>query len=98
MRSPPPGMDAAPDEALDAWLEEVRHARGTVELLTGVYRVARSELAAAYRRHFAATNPLVDHPTRRLLRFVLLEEEDALEWGERALQALLRADGGAAAR
>src|SRR5919202_959099 len=29
MRSPPPGMDEAPDEALDAWLEEVRRARGT---------------------------------------------------------------------
>ena len=34
-------------------------------------------------------NPLADQPTRRLLRFILLEEEEQLAWGEAALRSLL---------
>ncbi|MEJ7813422.1 MAG: hypothetical protein WKG32_23645 [Gemmatimonadaceae bacterium] len=98
MRSPAPRMDLAPDAALDAWIEEVLRARDTVELLTGLCRVAHSALASAYREHLAKTNPLVDHPTRRVLRFALLEVEEALAWGERALSALLAAEPAAAGR
>jgi hypothetical protein len=98
MRSPAPRMEEAPDPALEAFLREVEAARDTVELLTGIYRVTRSELASAYHRHRAESNPLVDHPTRRLLRFALLEEEEALEWGEAALAALTGNDAEARAR
>jgi len=95
MRSPAPPMDAAPDAALDAFLEELLRARDTVELLAGIYRVARPALAAAYREHIAETNPLVDHPTRRVLRFAVLELDEAVAWGEAALRALVgaRPDG-----
>lgn len=98
MRHPAPRLDLAPDAALDAFLEEVLHAEDTVELLTGLYGVARRSLAAAYREHLAATNPLVDHPTRRVLRFALLEEEEALAWGEAALEAVIGHDPDARAR
>ncbi|WP_164821315.1 hypothetical protein [Paenibacillus koleovorans] len=40
------------------------------------------------RRLLAETNPLVDHPTCRLLRLMLQEEEDMLRWGEHAIAAL----------
>src|SRR5207244_2717716 len=49
-------------------------------------------LLEAYRAHFARTNPLVDHPTRRILRFIILEEEEMIQWGAAALQALLADD------
>ena len=98
MRNPLPRMDAAPDPALDSFLDEVIRPADTVELLVGVHRVARSALAAAYREHIARTNPLVDHPTRRLLRRALLEEEESLEWSERAIGALCANDATAAAR
>ena len=39
------------------------------------------------RDHMARSNPLVDHPTRRLLRFLILEEEEMTQWGETALAA-----------
>lgn len=94
MRSPAPRMDLAPDAALDAWIEEVLRARDTVELLTGLCRVAHSALASAYREHLAKTNPLVDHPTRRVLRFALLEVEEALAWGARAQRAPRGRTGG----
>lgn len=98
MRNPVPRMDTPPDPRLNAFLEEVLRAEDAVELLTGVYRVTRGELLAAYRRHRDETNPLVDHPTRRLLRTVLLDQEEALAWGEAALEALLEQEPGAAER
>jgi len=85
MRNPAPRLDAIPENdptaaALDEFLEQVDAAEDTDELLTGVYDVAYSALAEAYRDHIARTNPLVDQPTRRLLRFALIDTEDALAW------------------
>lgn len=91
MRRPPPRMDAPPDERLEAFLAEVAAAEDTVELLAGVHRVARRELLDAYRRHLEETNPLVDHPTRRILRAAVAEEEEMLEWGQRAVEVLVEA-------
>lgn len=98
MRSPAPRMDRPPDAALEAFLAEVAAAEGTVELLVGIHRVTRRALLDAYRRHLDETNPLVDHPTRRILRAVAAEEEEALAWAERAVEVLVeaRADPAAA--
>jgi hypothetical protein len=92
MRHPAPALDVAPDAALDRFLDELLHSRGTAELLAGVYQVAYSVLTDAYREHVARTNPLVDHPTRRLLRMALAETDEAVAWGTQALVAVLRAD------
>lgn len=90
MRHPVPPLDAPPDPALDRLLEEALRSGDTVELLAGTYGVVRRALADAYEEHLSRSNPLVDHPTRRILRFALLDHREALEWGERALEALLR--------
>lgn len=89
LRHPAPRLDAAPDEEIEMFLQEVEQAQDTVELLAGVYRVARADLASAYRIHIDSTNPLVDYPTRRALRLNLQEEEEAVGWGARALGALI---------
>lgn len=98
MRNPVPRLDAVPDDAaaLDAFMEEVLRSRGTVELLAAVYGVALPALADAYRAHVAGGNPLVDHPTQRVVRLALQETEDACAWGERALAALTDQDDDAA--
>jgi bacterioferritin (cytochrome b1) len=98
MRSPAPSLDSPPDSSLDAFLDEVLRGEDTLELLAGIYRVAKRALAAAYRRHLALTNPLVDHPTRRMMRPVLLEEEEAVSWGEAAVEALVARDPAASER
>jgi hypothetical protein len=97
MRSPVPPLDVAPDPALDRFLAELAQSSGTVELLAGLYEVALPALAESYREHVEHTNPLVDHPTRRLLRVALAETEDAIAWGVEALDALYRADPAARA-
>ena len=88
MREPPLGLDKVPDARLETWLNELIRAESTTELLIGVYRVARTELIATLERHLRETNPLADFPTCRILRQVLLEERQMLEWGEAAIRAL----------
>jgi hypothetical protein len=89
LRHPPHHFHVPPDDALEAWLQEALRSADTVELLVAIYRVIKPALLEAYRAHMERTNPLVDHPTRRLLRFMILEEEEMIGWGEAALQALL---------
>jgi hypothetical protein len=89
MRNPSPRLDSVPDNdptatALDAFLDQVDAATDTSELLTGVYDVLYPALAAAYREHIARTNALVDYPTRRVLRFALIDVEEAIEWRAKA--------------
>jgi len=97
MRQPAPALDEPPDPALHAFLEELLRAGSTEELLTGIYAVALPALKDAYYRHIQGTNPLVDHPTVRFMRFALAEVIEALEWGEKALAAATE-DPGARAR
>jgi len=98
MRHPVPPLEEAPDPALDALLEEALRSTDAVELLAGSYGVVREALAAAYRDHLATTNPLVDHPTRRILRAALADHEESLAWSGAALAALTREDAAAADR
>lgn len=91
MRSPPPPLDRPPDAALDAFMEELLRADDTTELVAGL-AFAHDALVAAYRDHLERSNPLVDQPTRRVLRFNLIEEEEAASWCERALDALTTSD------
>ncbi len=98
MRHPVPPLDVSPDPALDGLLEEALRSADAVELLAGTYGVVRRALMEAYRTHLAETNPLVDQPTRRVLRRALLDHEEALAWSEAALQALVGRDPAAGAR
>ncbi len=88
MREPPLHLDAVPDGALGAFLDEALFAQDTVELLVGLYKVIKPALVSAYRRHLAETNPLADQPTCRHLRWLLTEEQDMIAWGDAALAAL----------
>jgi hypothetical protein len=90
MRTPPHHLDRSPDPALAAFVGQLRQARDTAELLTGIYEVAKTALAGGFRAHLAEAHPLTDHPTRRLIRFAFLEEEEQLAWGRAALTALLQ--------
>jgi len=98
MRHPVPPLDAAPDDRLDAFLEEMLRSADTIELLAGTYGIARRAVLDAYREHLRDTNPLVDHPTRRLLRLAVLDHEEALRWSTTALEALARGDPAASSR
>ena len=96
MRHAAPPLDEPPSKELDAFLDEVLRAASPEELVAGVYGVALPALRDAYYTHMHHTNPLTDHPTRRFMRFALLEVTEAIQWGDAAL-ATLSQDRNAAA-
>jgi hypothetical protein len=75
--------------------DEILAAPTTGELVLGLYERALPALRDGMRRHLADTNPLADHPSVRVLRFALLELEEMLGFGARAVAALEAADSGA---
>jgi hypothetical protein len=85
MRTPPHHLDKCPDETLGAFLAELRCARNSLEFVTGIYGVLKPALAAAFQAQLKETHPLADHPTRRLVRWALGEEQEQLDWGSTAL-------------
>src|SRR5438105_1833341 len=76
MREPPLGLDEVPHAAFDTYFDEILAAPDTGALLVGIYRQALPALHAALQRHVADTNPLVDHPSLRIIRFALLEVDE----------------------
>jgi hypothetical protein len=97
MREPPLGLEASPHAGLDWAFDELLRAP-TAELLLGLYEVVLPALDAALDRHARDTHPLADQPTRRLIRFARLELADLLEYGRKAIAALVPPDGRLAAR
>ena len=92
LRRPPLYLDKCPDPALEALMEEVLRSRSTVEKLVGIYQVVRPALLAAYQTHLNETNQLFDHPTARLLKVAIDEEQQMVAWGAEAIQAVLKTE------
>ena len=88
LRNPPPRMDVSPSGTLDQFLRDLRAAANTLERLVGLYRVLKTQLLDAYRQHRKESNPVVAHPTTRILWLLIAEEEEAVAWGEQAIAAL----------
>lgn len=90
MRSPPPRMDISPDARIDAFFGELLGARDTFEKIVGLFGVLRPALLSAYQEHLGRSSPVIDQPSRHLLRHVLLDEHDIVAWGEQAVSAVIR--------
>lgn len=88
MRHPPLGLDKIPHEALKRFFDEILAAPHTYDVLAGVYGEALPALKRALENHLRDTNRLADWPTVRVARFALLEVEEMLTWGQRALECL----------
>lgn len=79
MRHPLPRLDVSPDAQLDADLDRIERSATTRDLLNGLLRMHEC-LLAGYREHYDNTNAVVDHPTRRMLGFLIAEEAGIVEW------------------
>jgi hypothetical protein len=88
MREPPLGLEEVPHPALEVFFDEILTSRTTEELIWGVYRWAIQSLKVDCEMYAAETNPLTDAPSRRAVRFALLELEDMLVWGNRAIASV----------
>jgi hypothetical protein len=89
MREPPLGLEEVPHEALALFFDEILAAPTTEALLLGVYEKVLPALDAALEHHGRDTNPLVDAPTLRILRFARLELSDMIAFGEKCIECLV---------
>jgi hypothetical protein len=90
MREPPLKLDTIFDENLKKLLDEVIRAEDTIELLVGIYQVIKPEIIKSLKKHLDETNPIADQPTHRLLKIILMEEEEMLSWGKTTISALIQ--------
>jgi hypothetical protein len=92
MREPPLGLEAVPHPGLELAFDELLAAPTTEELLLGLYEVILPALDAALERHSRETHVLADQPTRRWLKFVRIEVTELLDYGRKAISALVSAE------
>ena len=89
MREPPLGLEVVPDPNLAIVFDEILAADSTEALLVGLYQVALPVLDQALEGHLRDTNPLVDSPSVRIIRFARLELADMIAFGSKAVDCLV---------
>jgi hypothetical protein len=77
-----------PNEAFVKFVEELQLQDDELLRLVGLYRVLKTHLCVYYRHHMTFTDQVSDAPTVRILRHILLEEEDHLKWGQAVYEEL----------
>jgi hypothetical protein len=88
MREPPLGLEEIPHPSLEIAFDEILAAPATELLVLGLYGKAIPALKIALEKHVLDTNKLADAPSVRLIRFALLEIQDMLAFGQKAVEAL----------
>jgi hypothetical protein len=77
-----------PNEAFLKFVEEMQLQDDELLRVAGLYRVFKTHLCVYYRHHVQVTDQVSDAPTVRILRHILLEEEDHLKWGQAIYEEL----------
>ena len=81
-----------PNDAFIKFMNEIEDKEeweDTIERLVGIYRVLKPHLVSHYSAHVAATNPVYEPPTTRILQRMLDEEKAHIERGNVLLRDLL---------
>lgn len=77
-----------PNDTFDRFITDLQDQDDELLRLTGLYRVLKPHLAVYYRHHAQVTDQVCDAPTVRTLRFILLEEEEQIRWGQAIYEEL----------
>ncbi len=75
---------------LNDLFQELLHSENDAELAEGLYAVILPAYRAALEKYSAETNPLVDQPTVRAVRHVLLDLDEHLAFGQTVVSAIER--------
>lgn len=85
-------LNKEPDATLSLMMDELIHAANDYELVSGIYGVIKPALLATYKRHIETTQQIVDQPTIRILRSIVFDLEEQLEWGKQLQAELSKID------
>jgi hypothetical protein len=89
MREPPLGLEDVPHPGLAYVFDEILAAPTTEALVLGIYEVVLPAISSAIMQYELETHPLADAPSRRVLKFALVELREIQAFGEAALAALI---------
>ncbi len=70
------------------FVHEMQDQEDELLRLSGLYRVLKPHLAVYYRHHVAVTDQVCDSPTVRMLKFILIDEEEQIRWGQAIYEEL----------
>src|SRR5713101_4446048 len=71
-----------PNQEFAHFVQEMQDQEEELLRLAGLYRVLKPHLAVYYRHHAAVTDQVCDSPTVRMLKFILIDEEEHIRWGQ----------------
>ncbi len=77
-----------PNEEFVKFVEALQLQDDELLRIVGLYRVLKTHLCVYYRHHVLVTDPVCDAPTVRILKHILLEEEEHLKWGQAIYEEL----------
>lgn len=77
-----------PNEQFLKFVEAMQLQQDQLLRLVGLYRVFKTHLCVHYRHHAQVTDQVCDAPTVRILRHILLEEEEHVKWGQAIYEEL----------
>ena len=77
-----------PNEAFLKFVETMQLQGDQLLRLVGLYRVLKTHLCVYYRHHVAVTDQVCDAPTVRVLKHILLDEEEHVRWGQAIYEEL----------
>lgn len=82
-----PKMDPPNDEFV-AFMEAIQDQEDSILRVVGIFGVLKPHLATHYLYHMRATDQVVDSPTVRILRQILVDEEEHIQWGRAQIEEL----------
>jgi hypothetical protein len=77
-----------PNEEFLKFVEAMQLQDDELLRLVGLYRVLKTHLCVYYRHHALVTDQVCDAPTVRILKHILLEEEEHVKWGQAIYEEL----------
>ncbi len=77
-----------PNDEFARLVSEMQDQEDELLRLVGLYRVLKPHLAVYYRHHMAVTDQVCDSPTVRMLKFILIDEEEHIRWGQAIYEEL----------
>ncbi|MBH77441.1 MAG: hypothetical protein CL897_04340 [Dehalococcoidia bacterium] len=82
-----PKMDP-PNDEFRVFMEALQDQEDSVLRVVGVFGVLKPHLATHYLYHMRATDQVVDSPTVRILKSILVDEEEHIQWGRAQIEEL----------
>ncbi len=82
-----PKMDP-PNDEFRTLMEAIQDQEDSVLRVVGIFGVLKPHLATHYLYHMRATDQVVDSPTVRILKFILVDEEEHIQWGRAQIEEL----------